>query len=315
MIREISSEEYGSLYGEECGVRGGHVYSGRVFTELNRGKVDDVVYLSWGKCVGEDKLGIALGRSGGGVWRSPFSAPMGGFVSRGGVTAGDYAEAAEAVSEWAGRGNLRVTVGAPDVYGGMRGVWESVAWGGAIGVCHADVNHYRVLEFEAGSATAGFSRMARKGYRRGEREGLRFEVLGCRDEEVRRVYGVIESNRRAMGYPLRMSEGDVVRTARVMGWRVMTVTNTEGEDVAGAMVCPVSAGVAQVIYWGDTVAGRRARAMDFLAGKVMDWARGEGYGVLDIGPSSESGVVSGGLSRFKESVGCRCGLKLTFGAV
>jgi len=49
-----------------------------------------------------------------------------------------------------------------------------------------------------------------------------------------------------------------------------------------------------------------------LSYKIFEYFKGIGYQTVDIGPSSERGVVNFGLSEFKESIGCDKHLKINF---
>ena len=101
-----------------------------------------------------------------------------------------------------------------------------------------------------------------------------------------------------------MTEKEVIETAPVTGSRFMTITLGD-EDVAAAMINSTTPDIAQAIYWGDRMTFRPMRPMNLLAAKVFEQCKALGFSAVDLGPSSECGIVSAGLCRFKQSLGCR----------
>ena len=73
-IERLSPDEYAKIYTPQ------HVFNSVGFTELNRDKAEDLHYLSIRDT--KHRFGIILGERNG-MLRSPFSAPFGGFTTRG----------------------------------------------------------------------------------------------------------------------------------------------------------------------------------------------------------------------------------------
>ena len=82
-------------------------------------------------------------------------------------------------------------------------------------------------------------------------------------------------------------------------------------DIAAAQIFLSSTDICQLIYWGDLRDFAHLRPMNFLAYNIFKYYSMQNIGILDLGPSTESGVPNYGLCSFKESIGCRSSLKLT----
>ncbi len=137
------------------------------------------------------------------------------------------------------------------------------------------------------------------------------ELIHCTtDDESLRAYNIIADNRTEKGFPLRMSYDQVINTIKLVEHEMFIVEH-ESDDIASALVYIVSVDTAQVIYWGDRLAFREFRPINFLAYKLIQFYGSQGFSWLDIGPSTEKSIPNYGLCDFKESIGCERGLKYT----
>ncbi|HEY5587591.1 MAG TPA: hypothetical protein VIK86_01395 [Candidatus Paceibacterota bacterium] len=127
------------------------------------------------------------------------------------------------------------------------------------------------------------------------------------------AYNVIKINREQMGYPLKISErqmDDLIKmeslTCRCFG--------VEKDDViiASAIIFDVTDEISQVVYWGDVSEYRKIRPMALLSIEVFNYYKNLGKKYLDIGPSSEDGIINTGLADFKKSIGCDNNIKITY---
>ena len=84
------------------------------------------------------------------------------------------------------------------------------------------------------------------------------------------------------------------------------------DDMAAAQVFHVTDKIYQVIYWGDLRGFSSLRPMNLLAYRIFEHYHKQGIEILDIGPSTEDSIPNYGLCCFKESIGCRSSLKLSF---
>lgn len=298
-LKEITAEEYGSLFDRHAP----HTYNTVRFNELNRCKAQSVRYLAF--VAPRPLLGIILGERDGKL-HSPFSAPFGGMTETEETTIETIAEAYRLLRSYGSENGLQIEITLPPPFYAPTFITRQDAALKAEGtVMWEDVNFHRQLDFGEEGASAQFSSTARRAMRHAERAGLEFHFFKhpTRDD-IRRVYETVLSNHHALGYPVKMTEKEVIETTPVTGSRFMTIT-LGAEDVAAAMFNSVTPTKCQLIYWGDRIMFRPLRPMNLLAAKAFEQCRTLGFKTVDLGPSSECGIVSAGLCRFKQSLGCR----------
>lgn len=151
----------------------------------------------------------------------------------------------------------------------------------------------------------------RKNYKRALKNELVFEHIEIDNFET--AYDVIKINREQMGYPLKISKlqmQDLINMDSLMV-RAYIVKRYEN-PIAAALIFDVTEGVSQVVYWGDIPEYRNERAMDLLTSEIFNIYKKLGKKYLDIGPSSEDGVINTGLADFKRSIGCNTNTKIVF---
>lgn len=303
-IKRLTYEEYAAAFDRHAP----HVYNTTAFNRHNAAKADGgLTYLGFADR--SLRMGIIVGERQGRLL-SPFSAPFGGLTMSGRQSAGHVAEAARLLAGYGRERGKKVTVTLPpSIYAPASTAMQTVAFAAAGRPDYADINHHRALD---APAAEGLLQKARNQRNFALRQGFGFEAATEPDAAfIERVYAVIERNHTELGHPLRMTLADVESTAPLTGSMFFVMTHA-GRDVAAAMVNRSAAGVAQVIYWGDTLEARSLHPMTLLATEVMDACREAGATTFDIGPSSERGEVAAGLCRFKESLGCTATVKPTF---
>lgn len=305
-LKEITAEEYGSLFDRHAP----HIYNTVRFNELNRRKAQSVRYLAF--VAPRPLLGIILGECDGAL-HSPFSAPFGGMTETEETTFDKITEAYRLLRIYGSEKGLQIEITLPPpFYAPTFITLQDSALKAEGTMMWEDVNFHRQLDFGEEGACAGFSKSAREAMRHAERAGLEFHFFEHPTHDgIRRVYETVLSNHLALGYPVKMTEEEVIETAPVTGSRFMTITLGD-EDVAAAMINSATPGIAQAIYWGDRMMFRPLRPMNLLAAKAFEQCKILGFKTVDLGPSSESGIVSAGLCRFKYSLGCRPTAKRRF---
>lgn len=283
------------------------VYGERAFLELNAGRAEAVRHFAGYDHKGAPRLGIVLGYKQG-RWLAPYSAPFGEIAWR-------KPQSVETVYDFVGEladmledHSISITL-APVIYDAEMLPKEHAVLGNYVDKTVLDINyHYPLERFD--DFEAHLSRAARNKFRTAMRQGFGFERTG----DARRAYAVIKANRESKGYPLAMSLEQVLATVAPAGpvKADFFVMGKDGADVAAAMVYHAAPGVAQVIYWGDAPGYSALRPMNALPYFLFGHYRREGFGIVDVGPSSTNGVPNPGLCDFKESIGCLPSLKPTF---
>ena len=267
-----------------------HVFNSVDFTELNKDKCASVQYLSFSE--NKARIGLVMGERDG-VFRSPFSAPFGGFDTNQPDRIEYYEEAVgllKAHLEAAGK-PLKIVL-PPTIYGSYTANYA-----------------YELDRFP--DYESYLDRSARKNFHNARQYPFEFLELERTPENIARAYAVIRDNRESKGYALQMSLESVLQTAGVVAAEFF-VMSLDGADVAAAMVYPVTEGIDQVIYWGDAPGYTDCRAMNYFTYKIFEHYCKKGLKILDIGPSSVEGVPNYGLCSFKENLGCTVSLRHVF---
>lgn len=283
-----------------------HVYNTTEFTELNREKCENVVYLAFYDK--KARLGLIAGERNG-TLHSPFSAPFGGFVSTGDV---DIRHFDNAISLLAAEGKKATLTLPPAFYHPalVAKTTNAMISHGAKAI--ADLNyHYDLSRFP--HYMQQLDSKTRNKLNNSLKQNFDLEVFNGNDSDItgiERAYRVIQLNRKAKGYPLRMSLNDVASTIKIIKADFFVLT-LDSVDVAAAQVFHVADGIVQVIYWGDIPQYSSYRPMNYLAYELFRHYHRSGIRIVDVGPSSSDGIPNYGLCEFKESVGCEATLKFT----
>lgn len=299
-IQQSSAEEYASLFTGPVSL-----YGSAKFSELNRHKCPDgVEYLLVLDAKGKVRFGLVAGRRGDSL-RVPFSAPFGCLEEAGVQRVDHWMEAMAAVREWLGGRKLVITLPPPcyDRSGAVaRQQLAMLSCGGS--QMFADYNYHLPLSMLDDSYLARLDSRTRYNINLSMRKGFAFEAYPDASEEMlRRAYKVIYVNHTGLGYPVHMSEDDVVATSAIIPMDVFIAVR-DGRDQAAGIIYRPAPGAAQLIYWGDDLEHRPDFPMNFLAYNILRYyASIPGIEFFDFGPSSTDGIPAEGLCRFKQSLG------------
>lgn len=305
-ILEVSSDEYAEAIKTPY-----HVYNSAAFNLLNSTKCDAVFHLLFRE--GKLRLGIVGGLQEQ-CFYSPFSAPFGGFSFVSEEVRLQYIEEAiRLLKIWAGDKNLesiKITL-PPSIYGSFIAKQINCLWRGNFEVSEVDLNYYFNLETFNGNYPNRIRHNARKNLQVSLKSGLQF-VLCTSDDEKKLAYEIINGNRKARGYPLRMTWQQVSGTVRIIRADFFLVYSNEQTPVASAIVFDVGKSIVQVIYWGDLQGYSDIKPVNFIAFKLFEYYKSIGKGIVDVGPSTENSSPNYGLCDFKESIGCEISPKYSF---
>ncbi len=286
-----------------------HVFNSVGFSTLNEDKCDELRCLEFKDH--KPRMGITLGLRGS-LLCSPFSAPFGGFVFANPDTPLEMVDkAVKSLIRYADLHRLSLRITLPPAFYHPQLINKQIFCLTANGFrqIYNDVNfHFDLTSFE--DYTTILWRNARKNLQRARREPFVFKKAQSQ-EEIIAAYNTIQQNRKAKGYPLKMSLQQVLDTINVIPADFFNLS-INGANVAAAQVFHVADGIVQVIYWGDAPGFENYRPMNYLAAKVVEYYKKAGIRIVDVGPSSQFGVPSIGLCNFKESIGCKVESKFTF---
>ena len=301
-IKEITAQEYHQLARQK-----GPVFCSKDFLELNKRKVDAVRYF-----VGRDRknrIAFAVGEKDG-DWRAPFSAPFATMIGLRKDTGIEYYwEFVKLLNEHALKSGIKgVSIFLPpDIYSGSENAKIiNALLGNGYEIEYQELNYSIPLQNIEDYATA-LQPNARNKLKLSQQAGL--ELLECLDlESKKEAYEVIRINRTSKGYPLRMTQEQVLETIQVVDNDFFLVKKDD-RSIAAAMVYHVTDTIVQIIYWGDIPDVGEYKPMNFFAYELIKYYQAQGMSHLDIGPSTENGVPNFGLCSFKESIGCEVSAK------
>lgn len=302
-ISRISPKEYQQLFPTPTSV-----FNSVAFSELNKEKCNDVHYLVFRDT--KNRLGMIVGEKEDSL-RIPFSATYGGFSFNSTVACQYYDDACVALKEYAKQLGkpLYITL-APPIYNvtDYTKTFEALMRAGAT-IESIEYNQHFELSRFADYESILDSKIKNK-LRNALNAGLHFMELDCKnDADVARAYEVIRINHIERGNPLRMSLHNVLDTIKVIPADFFVVENSEGHDVAAAVIFHTTKDIYQIVYWGDVPEYSHLRPMNFLSYRVFDYYYRKGLRILDIGISTENGVPNYGLCEFKENIGCYATVK------
>lgn len=305
-IVEVSSQEYGNLFQNYT-----TVYNSPEFNDLNRAKVEEIKYLFFVK--GKIRLGLIAGIRGQSLL-SPFSAPFGGFSCvKMDISLQDLLLAATTLESYAGNlGVEEISMTLPPQFYDDSTIAKIIntLYLSKFEIANIDLNYHFDLALFDENYSNMMWRNARKNLRIALKQGMIFRECAS-GEERKSAYDVIQANREAKGYPLRMSYKQVVETGGVIDSHFF-LAEFKGSPVAAAIVFHVAPKIAQVIYWGDMPGNSSLKPINFLSYHLFEHFKEAGVGIVDIGPSTENSQPNFGLCEFKESIGCLISPKFSF---
>lgn len=269
-----------------------HFFHSAPFIDTVRHKIDDVRFLA------HDGIGLVVGLRDG-YLLSPFSAPFGGVH-----WVGEFPNIArmttffKELQSYCAQEHLQGfrMVLPPDCYGVSYNATILAAADAAGVSCETpEITSWVSLASYDGKFTA---RSANKAVRLAEKSGLLFSVAS--DEVTkRRCYDIIQENRARQGRPIYMTFDDVVGMEEAIDVGYFFVSHNE-TPLAAAIVYQLSPAVVYALFWGDTETGRPLRSMDYLIHHLYRHYKSCGVELIDLGISTEEGVVNEGLLSFKE---------------
>lgn len=280
------------------------------FNLLNAAKVSAVRFFAFASDDSNFRLGFIVGESGN-EWKSPYSAPFGGFACAKGVAINEIDEAIQALPAFLSLNRKKLEIVFAPIFYSQTYLTKCISamFRAGFKLHHADLN-YAFDYVDAKPYEKRLWNMAKRNLKQALGKNFEFRKEST-EEGIATSYEVIRKNREFKGYPLKMSLDAFKKTSAIVPIEYFTLY-LDGVPSAAAVVYRVSSSIAQLIYWGDAPGFEDSRPMNMLAKKVFEHYKLENIDYLDIGPSSEDGVPNVGLCAFKESVGCTADLKYAF---
>jgi len=289
-----------------------YVFGGALFNQLNEDKCDAVYYLLFK----DSKYRIGLiGGVREAVFISPFSAPFGSFVFlQKDIRISAIEEALSMLNGWAiskKLNGIQLTLPHTIYHPDFISKQINCLYRSAYQVTKIDLNYSFDTDLFAKDYAASIWHNARKNLKIALTANFAFKVCDSMESKFQ-AYQVIQQNREARGFPLRMSWDQVCSSASIIPADFFLVFNQDETPAAAAIVFYVTQEIVQVIYWGDLPQYAPYKTMNFLSFKVFEYYHQKNIRVIDIGPSTENSIPNHGLCEFKESIGCSVTPKFTF---
>ena len=245
-----------------------------------------------------------------GVFASPGRAPYGGFDLSPELTDAEVVEfvsSTETLLQKSGAQRIHMVL-PPFCYSPKLGprVLSILCRMGYV-VTRQELNQALVLE--PNGATKYGIHAARKRLNKARRAGVAARMLG--PDEYRAGYGAIAQNRQKKARTLSMSWSDVEAMVTAFPSKLhLFGAEQDGKLLAAAICIAVSARVLYVYAWGEIAGAESLSPVCVLADDISNFARNQGFELLDLGTSSLEGIVNPGLIAFKGSLGASNSLKL-----
>lgn len=177
-------------------------------------------------------------------------------------------------------------------------------------IAYTDINHYLdIKSIEVDAYVDALASNARRNLRIAMDFNLEF-IKAENQQDIKKAYDIIAENRKAKGYPLKLSFNQLHNTLNTIKGDVFLISK-ESKYIASAFVFDINKSNKQLIYWGDIPETYETKSMNFLAFKLVEYYKIKNIQFLDLGPSSDEGQPNFGLSNFKESIGASVILKPT----
>lgn len=293
--QQVSKEEYIDTFTNVP-----TVFHSSEFNELNAPKTECLYYLI--AHLNTCSYGIILGQVSNNL-KSPFSAPFGGIIHKGEYVSSHLISIGHDLIGWAKEKSASLFLTFPPVFYAESFLKALIESWNSIGFVtnYIDVNAHFDLHTDV-PFVANLERNARKNLNNALKHTHSFSLAKTL-EEKQQVYSIIEQNRAHKGFPLRMTFEDLEKTNKVVPIDYFLL-EMENNPCAAAVVFSISATTVMVVYWGNLQVHAEMRPMNLLPKLLFEYYQQLGKQFIDVGPSSENGIVNEGLAAFKRSLGC-----------
>lgn len=309
-VKRVTAREYRELVPDRA-----VFFNEPDFTELNKGKVDEVFYLILMR-ENSARYGLIAGRAANEM-RTPFSAPYSFPVAIINESKQETIDAALSVYEdyciSLGIESIRF-IFPPLFYDEhLLSGWVSAFYRSRYEVLSLDINYSLDLDkLNVDEETYGglITQKGRKGLRRAERLGL--EIVRCEtDEDYMAAYDIIRIGHESKGFPVKLSFKELMDTLKLVGHDAFIVKK-DGVGIVAEVLYRINDRIVQGIYTGTHPDYMDCNGMNLLTYHTIRYYGALGYRILDKAISTEDSIPNYGLCNFKESVGGNRSLKYIF---
>lgn len=280
------------------------------FTELNKEKMDEVLYLIIRKG-NSPRFGVIIGKRGE-KGRVPFSAPYSYPVSiKNDAGMQDFDDALSSLEAYCAQQGIRELrfVLPPFLYDeDILSAWVSSMYRAGYQPLNIDLNYTLNLEqLNQAQYPQLLGKKARSHLKKAMSSGI--EIIRCEtDEQYREAYDIVVENHTAKSRPTHMSFEQLKDTFALVPHEAF-VARLEGQPIASMIYYGVTGEIVQCIYSGYLLAYSNSGVMNYLTWYAIQFFGNQGYKYIDRAIATEDSIPNYGLCDFKESVGAKRSLK------
>ena len=285
-----------------------------IFTELNKGKIDNVHYLVVRK-KGSPRFAVIIGQIDK-MAKCPFSAPYSYPVTiREDATVMDYDIALSQIEIYClnhGMENIRF-IFPPFIYDeSCLSTWTSSLYRAGYKVFNADINYTLDLrQLNKKDYEMQISSKGRKHLRKAIKSGI--EIIHCDTEELEEeAYQIIVDNHSAKGRPIHLSFGQLQDVFAIVPHDTF-LARLGDKGIASMIYYQITESIVQCIYSGYLLEYSNSGVMNYLSWYAIHYYGELGFAYIDRAIATEDSVPNYGLCDFKDSVGGKRSIKYTFG--
>ena len=277
------------------------------FIELNKHKVDEVKYFIFEN--NKKRFGFVVGIKDG-ILKSPFSATFSCFseISRNNAIS-YYHEAVKSLIEWSHYNNInKIIICTPPLFYDENHItkFQNALLCNGFKILDYDINYQFSLKDKLLYDNI-INTNARRNLKIAEKNNLVF----TKTEDLSNVYKIIKKNREEKGYPLWMSEQNILDTSKIIKSDYFLVSYND-EYVASAYVQHIKDKILNIVYWGNLKEYDRLCPMNFIAKNIYEYYLNKKVDYISIGTSTLDSIPNWGLCDFKEEIGCELSPKINF---
>jgi len=301
---ELTAKEYKNLFDKPY-----HTFISTQFIELQSTRFNSIHYLAFKDS--KIQIGIVLAETENRLI-SPVSAPFGGFnITKPSISISTIETVISCLEDYAINRNKNIEITLPPFFYSSDFISKCifVFEKSKFKVSYVDLNYQIQIDLsQEYSEIIDYN--AKRNLKISSNTKYSFTKVTSLSD-IERAFEIIKINRETKGYPLRMTLENVLNTIKIIPADFF-ILEMLGKEIAAAQVFHVANNIVQVIYWGDIPGFNEYKPMNELAYRIYEYYKNQNIKIIDIGPSSESGIANYGLCEYKESIGCSVTLKYKF---
>jgi hypothetical protein len=142
-------------------------------------------------------------------------------------------------------------------------------------------------------------------------KGYKFACLNINELPI--VYDLIQKTLARKGYPLSMTYDDLYRTISLLPDKYLLFGVFDGKKlIAASISVRISKQILYNFYHADDFIYRSSSPMVMLIKEIYQYCQQNDIRLLDLGISTETGMINQGLFNFKKNLGCSTAKKNTY---